>query len=322
MEDFLRNKNLIHALKMISPGSPLRQGLDNILKAKTGGLIVIATGEEIMEVVDGGFCINAEYSPAYIYELAKMDGAIVLSSDTKKILFANAQLIPDYSISTSETGTRHRTAERVAKQTGAIVIAISQRRNIITVYRGDKKYALEFNDLVTIYDVAIVIQKMEMVMRITNIIEKYVIELGQEGTLVKMQLEELMGTTKMDQKLIFKDYSKKNADMAEFKKKIKSFSSEDLLDLTNMAKLLGHSGFSENMDMTIKSRGYRILSKIHRLPSAIIENLVNYFDNFQEILNASIEELDDVEGIGEIRATYIKNGLIKMKQLVLLDRHI
>ena len=352
MEDFLRNKNLIHALKMISPGSPLRQGLDNILKAKTGGLIVIATGEEIMEVVDGGFCINAEYSPAYIYELAKMDGAIVLSSDTKKI----AQLIPDYSISTSETGTRHRTAERVAKQTGAIVIAISQRRNIITVYRGDKKYALEdiskiltkanqalqtlekyksvldeaiinlnaleFNDLVTIYDVAIVIQKIEMVMRITNIIEKYVIELGQEGTLVKMQLEELMGTTKMDQKLIFKDYSKKNVDMAEFKKKIKSFSSEDLLDLTNMAKLLGHSGFSENMDMTIKSRGYRILSKIHRLPSAIIENLVNYFDNFQEILNASIEELDDVEGIGEIRATYIKNGLIKMKQLVLLDRHI
>ena len=353
MEDFLRNKNLIHALKMISPGSPLRQGLDNILKAKTGGLIVIATGEEIMEVVDGGFCINAEYSPAYIYELAKMDGAIVLSSDTKKILFANAQLIPDYSISTSETGTRHRTAERVAKQTGAIVIAISQRRNIITVYRGDKKYALEdiskiltkanqalqtlekyksvldeaiinlnaleFNDLVTIYDVAIVIQKIEMVMRITNIIEKYVIELGQEGTLVKMQLEELMGTTKMDQKLIFKDYSKKNVDMAEFNK---SFSSEDLLDLTNMAKLLGHSGFSENMDMTIKSRGYRILSKIHRLPSAIIENLVNYFDNFQEILNASIEELDDVEGIGEIRATYIKNGLIKMKQLVLLDRHI
>ena len=146
--------------------------------------------------------------------------------------------------------------------------------------------------------------------------------LTEEGTLVKMQLEELMGTTKMDQKLIFKDYSKRNVDILEFKKKIKNFSSEELLDLTNMAKLLGHSGFSENMDIAIKSRGYRILSKIHRLPSTIIENLVNYFDNFQEILNASIEELDDVEGIGEIRATYIKNGLIKMKQLVLLDRHI
>lgn len=356
MEDFLNNKNLLHALKMISPGTPLRQGLDNVLKAKTGGLIVLATNEEIMKVVDGGFNINAEYSPSYLYELAKMDGAIVLSGDTKKILFANAQLIPDYSIATSETGTRHRTAERVAKQTGAIVIAISQRRNVITVYNGGQKYvveeiskiftkanqalqtlekyksvldqaiinlnALEFNDLVTIYDVALAIQKMEMVMRITNIIEKYVIELGVEGNLVSMQLEELMGTTRMDQKLIFKDYNKQDTDIKEFKKKIKNLTSEELIDLVNMAKLLGYSGFSENMDMPIRTRGYRILNKIHRLPSTIIENLVNYFENFQEILDASIEDLDDVEGIGEIRATYIKNGLIKMKQLVLLDRHI
>lgn len=356
MEDFLKNKDVIQALKMISPGSPLRQGLDNVLKAKTGGLIVLATNEEVMKVVDGGFTINSDYSPSYVYELAKMDGAIVISGDIKKILVANAQLIPDYSIHTTETGTRHRTAERVAKQTGAIVIAISQRRNIITVYRGEKKYvleeiskiftkanqalqtlekykavldqaiinlnALEFNDLVTIYDVALVLQKMEMVMRVTNIIEKYVIELGDEGTLVRMQLEELMGTTKIDQKLIFKDYKEQHVDIADFIKKIKVLSSEELIDLPNMAKLLGYSGFSENMDMEIRPRGYRILNKIHRLPSGIIENLVNYFDNFQDILSASIEDLDDVEGIGEIRATYIKNGLIKMKQLVLLDRNI
>lgn len=356
MEDILNNKNVLHALKMISPGSPLRQGLENVLKAKTGGLIVISNGEDTMKVVDGGFNINADYSPAYLYELAKMDGAIVLSQDVKKILFANAQLIPDYSIPTSETGTRHRTAERVARQTGSIVIAISQRRNVITVYRGDQKYALEeiskiftkanqalqtlekykavldqavaslnaleFNDLVTIYDVAIVLQKMEMVMRITSIIEKYIIELGQEGTLVRMQLEELVGTTKIDQKLILKDYSKEDMDIKLFKKKIKTLSPEELVDLTNMAKLLGYSGFSENMDMEIRPRGYRVLNKIHRLPSTIIENLVNYFEDFQEILDASIEDLDDVEGIGEIRATYIRNGLIKMKQLVLLDRLI
>lgn len=356
MDDFLSNKSSIAALKMISPGTQLRQGLDNVLKAKTGGLIVIATSEEIMKVVDGGFSINAEYSPAYLYELAKMDGAIVLSGDIKKILVANAQLIPDYSIETSETGTRHRTAERVAKQTGAIVIAISQRRNVISVYRGENKYVvediskiftkanqalqtlekykkvldqaiislntLEFNDLVTIYDVALVMQKMEMVMRVTNIIEKYVIELGNEGTLVSMQLEELMGTTKEDIKLIFKDYSKSDEDVGEFRKKVKNLTPDELIDLINMAKLLGYSGFSENMDMPIRPRGHRVLSKIHRLPSTIIENLVNYFENFQDILDASIEELDDVEGIGEIRATYIKNGLIKMKQLVLLDRHI
>ena len=356
MEDFLRNKNLIHALKIISPGSPLRQGLDNILKAKTGGLIVIATGEEIMEVVDGGFCINAEYSPAYIYELAKMDGAIVLSSDTKKILFANAQLIPDYSISTSETGTRHRTAERVAKQTGAIVISISQRRNIITVYRGEQKYVVEeiskiftkanqalqtlekyksvldqailnlnsfeFKDMVTIYEVALVVQKIEMVMRIITVIEKYVIELGEEGTLVRMQLEELMGTTKKDRMMIYMDYKKDNVELKDIQRKMKGLTDDELLDLVKVSKILGYSGITESMDMEIRPKGYRILNKIHRLPTGIIENIINYFDDFKSIQAASIEDLDEVEGIGEIRATYIKNGLIKMEKMSSLDMHI
>ena len=214
MEDFLSNKNLIHALKMISPGSPLRQGLDNILKAKTGGLIVLATSEEIMEVVDGGFCINAEYSPAYIYELAKMDGAIVLSGDTKKILFANAQLIPSPTIETQETGTRHRTAERTAKQTGEIVISISQRRNVITIFKGNIRYLLEdtskvltkanqalqtlqryknvfdeklitlneyeFNDIVSLENVITAIQRAEMVMKIAEIVQRQIYELGEE----------------------------------------------------------------------------------------------------------------------------------------------
>ena len=341
---------------MISPGTSLRIGIDHVLKAKTGGLIVIADSDEVMKIVDGGFNINADYSPAYLYELAKMDGAIVLSGDIKKILYANAQLIPDYSIETGETGTRHRTAERVAKQTGGIVIAISQRRNVITVYQGDKKYviddiskiftkanqalqtlekyksvldqaiislnALEFKDLVTLYDVVLVVQKIEMVMRVTNIIEKYIVELGVEGMLISMQVDELMGTTKIDQNQILKDYQRNDMTLSEFKKKIISLSSEELLDLANIAKMIGYTGFSESMDMPIRPRGYRILNKIHRLPSTIIENLVNYFEDFQDILNASIEDLDDVEGIGEIRAKYIKNGLIKMQELSLIDRHI
>ena len=263
-----------------------------------------------MKIVDGGFNINAEYTPAYLYELAKMDGAIVLSGDIKKILYANAQLIPDYSIVTKETGTRHRTAERVAKQTGGIVIAISQRRNVITVYQGDKKYvvediskiftkanqalqtlekyksvldqaiislnALEFKDLVTLYDVVLVVQKIEMVMRVTNIIDKYIIELGVEGTLLSMQVEELMGTTKIDQNQIIKDYQRNTMTIKEFKKKIKDLSSEELIDLTNIAKILGYSGFTEDMDTPVRPNGYRILNKIHRLPNSIIENLVNY----------------------------------------------
>lgn len=356
IDNIMDNKNLLHALRKISPGTPLRQGLDNVLRAKTGGLIVLASDDEISEIVDGGFKIDADYSPAYLYELAKMDGAIVLSDDVKKILLANAQLIPDYSIQTSETGTRHRTAERVAKQTGAIVISISQRRNIITVYRGEQKYVVEeiskiftkanqalqtlekyksvldqailnlnsfeFKDMVTIYEVALVVQKIEMVMRIITIIEKYVIELGEEGTLVRMQLEELMGTTKKDRMMIYMDYKKDNVELKEIQRKMKSLTDDELLDLVKVSKILGYSGITESMDMEIRPKGYRVLNKIHRLPSGIIENIINYFDDFKSIQAASIEDLDEVEGIGEIRATYIKNGLIKMERMASLDMQI
>ena len=122
IKDDSKIKNI---LKIVSPGTNLREGLENILRAKTGGLIVLSDNEEVMKLVDGGFYINSEYSPAYIYELAKMDGAIVISEDLKRIVCANAQLLPDPSVSTFETGTRHRTAQRIAKQTDAIVIALA-----------------------------------------------------------------------------------------------------------------------------------------------------------------------------------------------------
>ena len=355
MDNIINNEGLLHALKMISPGTTLRKGIENVLRAKTGGLIVLDSNEEVMKIVDGGFRINAEYSPAYLYELAKMDGAIVLSEDSKRILLANTQLIPNYNIPTTETGTRHRTAERVARQTGAIVISISQRRNVITVYRGEQKYvveeisevfskanqalqtlqkykdvldtciynlnSLEFSDLATIYDVIVVVQSMERVMRVAQIIEGYLVNLGEEGYLVRMQLEELLGGTEKNRLLLLKDYKKENIDLEECNKKIRSLTEEDLLNKVKIAKVLGYSGISEDMDLQVQTKGYRILNKVHRLPASIIENLVNYFGNFQEILHASIEELDEVEGIGEIRATYIRNGLIKLK-VVLGNGHI
>ena len=135
-------------LKIICPGTQLREGIENILRAKTGGLIVIGDTDNVMNIVDGGFYINSDYTPSYVYELAKMDGAIVITGDLKKIVCANAQLIPDSSIPTYETGTRHRTAHRVAKQTNNIVIAISQRRNIITMYKGDIKYVLRESSVI------------------------------------------------------------------------------------------------------------------------------------------------------------------------------
>lgn len=354
--DFWENKENIGALKMLSPGTPLREGLENVLRAKTGALIVIGDSDDVLEIVDGGFNLNSEFSPAYLYELAKMDGSIILSTDAKKILYANAQLLPDSSIVTKETGTRHRTAERVARQTGKMVISISQRRHIITLYKGAEKYiiedtskiltkanqavqtlekykivldqfltnlsALEFEELVTLYDVVMVVQKIEMLMRVVNELERYIIELGNEGRLVKMQMDELMGSVKDEYKYIFKDYINSKAEYKEFKEEIKDLTTEDLLDNVSIAKLLGYTGTQASLDESVYSKGYRILHKIQRLPSNVIENLTDTFTSLSSITNASIQELDDVEGIGEIRARHIKNGIRRIKEQMLLDRHI
>ncbi|MTI60607.1 MAG: DNA integrity scanning protein DisA [Firmicutes bacterium] len=356
-----RENQLAEILKMIAPGTVLREGLENVLRAGTGGLIVIGDSEEVLGIVDGGFNINAELNPARLYELAKMDGAMVLDSDADRILCANAQLIPDPSIPSSETGTRHRTAERVAKQTGELVIAISQRRNIITLYKNNLKHiledirvilskanqavqtlekyrnvldqaltnlsALEFEDLVTISDVVTVIQRAEMVLKIEKEIKKFINELGIEGRLIKMQLQELIVNVKEEGILLIMDYMVDNEEDDEFEPEdllmeLTNWSSDEMLSLNTISKALGHGGSVNSMDLSVSPRGYRLLRKIPRLPMPVIENLVAQFTSLQDIINASPDELDDVDGIGEVRAQAIKEGLRRLRDQVLLDRHI
>lgn len=357
-DEVSRDEGLYGCLRMIAPGTPLREGLENVLKAKTGGLIVISDSKEVMSLVDGGFQINADFQPAYLYELAKMDGAIVLSRDSKKILYANTQLIPDPSIPSSETGIRHRTAERVARQTGELVISISQRRNIITIYKGYLKYVLkdlsiilskanqalqtltkyksvldrtlinlgflEFDDTATVLDVVQTVQKTEMVARIVTEVEKYIYELGIEGKLVRMQLEELIAGLREEEILLIRDYLPKGeeSNYKEVIRTLRNQSSEDILELPVVAKILGIGNNMNTLDLAISTRGYRILSKIPRLPMNIVENLVSDFERLQRILGASIEELDDVEGIGEVRARIIKESLKKIYEQIKTDRHI
>lgn len=213
-ENRKKEDDLAQVLKLIAPGTELREGLENILRTNTGALIVVGDSQEVLNIVDGGFNINEKYSPSKLYELAKMDGAIVLSSDLKKILYANTQLIPSPTISTKETGTRHRTAERVAKQTGELVISISQRRNVITVFKNNFRYTIEeptrilskanqalqileryktafdsrlsilneyeFNDIVTLDNVINCIQRAEMAMMVVDEIKHSIYELGEE----------------------------------------------------------------------------------------------------------------------------------------------
>lgn len=349
------DKEIKNILKIVGPGTQLREGLENILRAKTGGLIVLSNTEEVMRIVDGGFTINSDYSPSYIYELAKMDGAIVISSDLKKIICANAQLVPESSIQTFETGTRHRTAQRVAKQTGMIAVAISQRRNIITIYKGELKYVLressvilaranqavqtlekyvavldrvinnlnllEFQDLVTLFDVVTAIQRTEMVMRIVGEIERYIVELGNEGRLISMQLNELIKNIEQDGILLIRDYCKVNMDYNEIYKDIQKLSQEELLDLDMIGKLLGYVSVPM-IDTLISPRGYRILNKVPRIPATVIENLIKHFKELTAILEATTDDLDQVEGIGEARARAIRNGLRRIKEQVSLNKQL
>ena len=351
----IKENDFIDILKLIAPGTAIREGLDNILKAKTGALIVIGENKEVMDVVDGGFNINVDYTSARLYELAKMDGAIILSSDLKKILIANAQLVPAQNIPTSETGTRHRTAERVAKQTGNIVISISQRRGIITIYQNENRYVLEdtsrvankanqalqtvekykkvldnrinilneyeFNDIVTLQIVIETLQRAEMLMQVVEEVRKAIYELGTDGRLIEMQLEELTDGVEQEEYLIVKDYvNGKNVD--KIFEKIRSLDHEELLVVQNIAKILGYTIQTSYDDVSVYSRGYRILNKIPRMPNTIVENLVKRFKSLQNLLVADIDELDDVDGIGEIRARTIKQALKRMREQFAFDNLI
>lgn len=349
--------NITEILRLIAPGTPIRNGLENILKAKTGALLLITDNNETLKkVVDGGFYINEDYLSSKLYELAKMDGAIVLSGDFKKILYANAQLIPSHDIQTLETGTRHRTAERTAKQTGEIVISISQRRNIITIFKGDDRYVLEdtdmvlnkanqaiqtlerykkvfdgklsilneyeFNDIVTLENVIVAIQRAEMVMRIVDEIQSKIYELGDDGRLVRMQLEELIGGLEKEEELIIKDYlapTKKKNTLEKVVSELENLSYEELSKENVIAKILGYENFDNYDEVGVYTRGYRILSKIPRMPSNIVENLIKGFKTFQHILIADAGSLDDVDGIGEIRAKTIKQSLKRMQEQFVFD---
>ena len=354
-----KQDTIIEILKLIAPGTKIREGLENILKAKTGGFIVIGDTKEVLDIVDGGFNLNVEYTPSRLYELAKMDGAIILSADLKRILYANAQLIPSPSITTNETGTRHRTAERTAKQTGEIVISVSQRRNVITIFKGDLRYVLqesskvitkanqalqtaekykkvfddklnllneyEFNDIVTLQNVIVCIQRAEMVLKVVDEVKRAIYELGEEGRLFQMQLDELFGNLAIEESLIIKDYiisnKKQNSEKTVDKalSSIRKLEREDLMKAQLIAKILGYEDFDNYEEVNVFTRGYRILSKIPRMPNNIGENMVNCFISFQHIIQADIPALDEVEGIGEIRAKAIKQSLKRMQEQFIFD---
>src|SRR5207253_2109822 len=328
---------LVRALEMVAPGSALREGIDNIVHARTGALVAIGDNEELSFLLSGGIKLDVDYSPAILYQLAKMDGAIILSSNATKITWANVQLMPDPTIMSIETGTRHRTAERVSKQTGALVIAISQRRDVASLYLDGAKYiledipvvlakanqalatldkyrtrldqvstrltALEFEGGATLHDVITVLQRSELVTRMAVEIERYIVELGTEGRLIEMQLEETMVGTAADKAALVHDYLAQDADdaFAVALEQIGRLPHQDLLDFGRLAEVLGHDRKLNTLDYPVSPRGIRILGRIPRLPKLVVQRIVTEFGGLEELLAATDGELETVDGIGEIR---------------------
>lgn len=349
----LWDAKFIKTIKKLVPGTPLREGLENILRARMGVLVFVDNNHPLINIVDGGFSINCEYTPAGFYELGKMDGALILSADARHILYANAQLVPDSNITTTETGTRHRTAERVAKQTGGLVIAVSQRRNLITMYLGNLRYTLkditvilsranqaiqtlgqyrktlqkcfarlsdlEFANLVTLLDVAEIMVRVEQFNRIAREIELNIIELGNEGRLVSMQMEELMSEYD-DMELLIQDYCvshDRNVQRA-VREQLANLP-EECLESDTISHILGYVSPSVSLDLPLVPRGYRALRKIPRLSMLLVDHLVNHFTTLHSICNATLAELIHVSGADEVQAKAIKEGLRQMCEESLLE---
>lgn len=354
-DDLLRN-----TLKRAAPGTELRDGLERILRGRTGALIVLGMDKTVDSICTGGFALDVPFSATRLRELCKMDGAVVIDKDLTRIVRAAVQLLPDPSIETSESGTRHRTAERVAKQTGFPVISVSQSMRIVALYVHDTRHvledtdtilsranqalatlerykarldevtgtlsALEIEDLVTVRDVCIVVQRLEMVVRISDEVAGYVLELGTDGRLLSLQLDELIGGVSADRDAVIRDYVElggvTNRSTSDVLAELAALDSAQLLDPAAIARVLGLPGAGEELDLAIAPFGYRLLSRVPRLPSSVVDRLVAHFAGLQKLLAASIDDLMAVDGVGEQRARAVREGLSRLAESSILERYV
>jgi diadenylate cyclase len=359
--DAVRRKQelLIGVLERVAPGTELREAIDRILQAGSGALIVIGNITELRHIMSGGFNINTEFSAPGLFELAKMDGAVVVSQDQKTIQSSNVHLVPEPSIITHEAGMRHRTAERVARgHKSAFVIAISEKMNTVSIYVGEEHFTLEniplvlakadqalqtlsryrvrldkefghlntleIEDMVTLRDVIKVMERNEMVVRIADEVRFQVSELGKDGRLVSLQLNELMAGVEKLQRLLAKDYLVPRDDRGPevIVRDLRNLSADELTDDVTIARVLGFRSSTELMNKLVRPRGYRILSMIPGIPSGVVDKVVARFDNLKNVMRASPALLDEVDGVGERRALIIKEGLDRISEAIMMEGYL
>ena len=346
-------------LALVAPGTALRDSLERILRGNTGALIVLGFDRTVESLCTGGFPLDVEFSATRLRELSKMDGACVLTDDLSRIVRANVQLVPDPSIPTEESGTRHRTAERVSRQTGYPVVSVSQSMKIVVLYVNGRRHvleqspailgranqalatmerykrrfdevagtlsALETEDLATVRDVLAVFQRLEMVRRIATEIEGYVVELGVDGRLVALQHEELRENVDLERELLVADYlpgGRRVRTVPEVLAALDVLSAADLLDLSTIARATGLPTAADGQELAATPRGYRLLARVPRLPRPLVDRLVDHFGSLQKLLSATVDDLQAVEGIGDTRARAVRDGLSRLAESSILERFV
>ena len=348
------------ALAIVAPGTELRDGLERIVRGSTGALIVLGCDQVVQDICSGGFDMRTEFSATRLRELAKMDGAIVLDEACTTILRAGVQLVPDPELPTQESGTRHRTAERVARQSGFPVITVSKSMRVIAVYADGERYVLEdsaallarahqalatlerykrrldqaasllsvleIEDRVTVRDMAAVAQGLAMAGRIADEIAGYMVELGTDSGMLPLQLDELTAGTGLERAEFLRDYAPPDAGgqrgaMARLSaSRLDGLNADELLDLTAIAAAV-RPGLADDLDQLVSPRGYRLLGRIPRLPRSAADALVEHFGGLQKLLSASVQDLRQVQGIDHARASRIREGLTRLAESALLDRY-
>ena len=350
-----KKKILEYVFSILAPGTPLRSAIDRVQEASLGAIVVLGDPSDLSGIIRGGFKLNTPYTPQKLYELSKMDGGIILSEDIKTIYGANIQLQPNSNIKTDESGTRHQSAHRVAKQTGNLVITVSERRNKITIYKGEFRYTLhdigdllvtssqamtalekyavaisknlinltvsEFDNMVTLYDIVEIIRMYGLLFRMSDELIEYISELGAEGRLVKIQYQEIMLNQDEEFTDLIRDYKKNDEKVEKVMENLRMLNKEELLEDENIVEILGYNLKNISLDEIINSRGYRILGTINKVTKKDIEMLVAEFTEIQAILMATAEEMTQVKGISKLKAEHINKALIRLRNRVMLDRY-
>ncbi len=345
------------ALARIAPGTPIREGIDRVVRSQAGALIVLDDSPEVLSICTGGFLVDAPYSPQRLSELAKMDGAIIVSTDGGRIARANVHLVPDPTELTSETGTRHRTAERVSRSLDVAVVSASEEMGVINVYAGGEKRELqeigrlldranqalqtlgrykvtldeavteltadEVADAATLRDVARVVQRGDLVHRIADEIETMIIELGEDARLLRMQLDEIYGEIDDELELVITDYVPRGREVVQVLQEMADHSDAQVRKLKVAVRALGLAEPDADIDLDdpIRPRGLRLLRRVNRMTPEAARAITDRFPTLSDVLRAGPDELAAIEGVDDEIAANVPETLSRLAESAILDQY-